>query len=410
LESPESAAAGVSAMMSAPAMTDEETWIAATPLPRDSTPGWRPYTAAATVGYVIYGLGTIGPYLRAQLGLSSAEVGLHSTAMATGLVVAGLAAGTVATRFGWRTTRAAALLLLAVAIVALAAAPELAVTLAASLVLGTGAGIVLGYANAELAEPGGSRSRLRLARANVWAIVAAFTAPLIVAVCVSAGVGWWVGLAPSLALLAVLAVDLDGARAVSEAGDGSAIGRLPTAFWLAWWFVVSVVALEFSIVVWGSTLIEQRTGVTTPVATLIGSLFLAGMFAGRLALSVGLGTGGDARRPIRIGLLAAGLGAVIAWVSTLAALSAVALFIAGCGVAILYPTGTAIALGASGGRLATAGARLTLASGVAILVAPFALGIVADLTGVVTGWALVPGLAAIALALVSTLPRGAGET
>ena len=55
-------------------------------------------------------------------------------------------------------------------------------------------------------------------------------------------------------------------------------------------------------------------------------------------------------------------------------MSGAALFVAGLGVAGLYPLGVAAALAAAPGRLTLAGTRLTLASGAAILVAPFALG------------------------------------
>jgi hypothetical protein len=36
---------------------------------------------------VVYGVGAVSPYLRTQLGLTDAEVGLHSSAMAIGLVL-----------------------------------------------------------------------------------------------------------------------------------------------------------------------------------------------------------------------------------------------------------------------------------------------------------------------------------
>jgi hypothetical protein len=330
--------------------------------------------------------------------------------MAGGLVLAGLLASAAARRIGWRTTRGLALAMLVLAVVGLATAPAIGVTLVASLALGAGSGTVLGHANATLAAPGGSRSRLQLARANVWAMVAAFVASVVLAVGVASGTGWWIGLAPALGLLAVIALDL---RSDATAGPGvsvTASGRLPRGFWLTWAYLVAAVALEFSIVVWASTLVEQRTGVSTPEGTLIGALFLAGMFVGRVGLSLGLGARDDPRRPVGLGLLLAILGAVATWLSTIPALSAGALFVAGCGVAILYPLGVAIAIGASGGRFAVAGIRLTLASGLAILAAPLVLGAVSDATGVITGWALVPGLAVVALALVPSLPREVGPS
>ena len=99
----------------------------------------------------------------------------------------------------------------------------------------------------------------------------------------------------------------------------------------------------------------------------------------------------------------------IAWVSTSAPLSGAALFIAGLGVAGLYPLGVAAALGAAPGRLTLAGTRLTLATGTAILVAPFALGVAADAAGVPVAWGLVVVLSLVALGLVAVLPAGIPE-
>jgi MFS family permease len=181
---------------------------------------------------------------------------------------------------------------------------------------------------------------------------------------------------------------------------------LPTGFWLAWVFLVSVIAIEFSIVFWGATLIQRQTGVATETATLLGALFLGGMFVGRLGQSMGLGTTGDIRRSAAIGIVLAGTGATIAWVSTSAPVSGAALFLAGLGVAGLYPLGVAAALAAAPGRLTLAGTRLTLASGTAILVAPLTLGAAADAVGVPVAWGLVVVLSLVALGLVTVLPAG----
>ena len=363
------------------------------------------YVAQAAIGYVIYGLGAAGPYLRAQLGLSDAEVGLHSTALAIGLVVAGTLAAGLGRRFAERAVRGAAIAAIAVALPILAAAPALLATLLAALLIGLGAGTLLGHVNSTLGAPGGRLARLRLGRANVWAMISAFVGPVIVAAGASVGPGWWIGLVPGLGLVGVIALDLQSHRPAAGAiGAGATVGGgLGRSYWLAWAFLVAAISVEFSIVFWGATLVERRTGVSIPEATAIGALFLGGMFAGRLGLSAGIGAGHDVRRNAATGLVLAGIGAGVAWVSTSAALSGVALFLAGVGVAILYPLGVAAALAAAPGRLALAGNRLTLASGLAILAAPLALGAFADVAGVIAGWGLVLGLVAVALVLVSGL-------
>lgn len=372
---------------------------------------WPSYAGLATTAYVIYVLGATGPYLRAQLGLSDAEVGLHSTALAIGLVLAGTLAADLGRRFGEPAVRGAAIATIAVALPILGAAPALPATLAAATLIGLGAGTLLGHINTTLGEPGGRLARLRLARANVWAMIAAFVGPVVVAAGASVGPGWWFGLVPALGLLGIVAVDLRSRRRVVAAGPARLDSEgLPRSYWLAWAFLVAAISVEFSFVFWGATLVERRAQVTIPEATAIGALFLGGMFVGRLGLSLGIGAGHDTRRNAAVGLVLAAVGASLVWVSTAAAVSGIALFIAGLGVATLYPLGVGAALAGAPGQLALAGNRLTLATGVAILVAPLALGAIADATGVVAGWGLVLGLVAVGFCLVLGLTRGPADT
>ena len=365
---------------------------------------WPSYAALAAVGYVIYGLGAVGPYLRERLGLSDAEVGLHSTALAVGLIAAGVAAAEVGRRFGERVARGAAVVCLVAAVVLIGAAPSIVATLAAAGLIGFGAGTLLGYANASLGASGGTVARRQLARGNVWAMVAAFAAPLALASAATSGIGWPGGLAPAVGLLAVVASELRfrprmPVTASRTAGDD----RLPGTFWRAWTYVVAVVAVEFSIVFWAATLVERRAGTSIPEATSIAALFLGGMFAGRLAMGYGLAAGHAPRSTARAALVVVGVGGLVAWVTTSPVVAAAGLFVAGLGVAGLYPLGVAAALATAPGRLALAGNRLTVASGLAILVAPLALGAIADVTGVVAGWGLVIALVAAAVVLATGL-------
>ena len=74
--------------------------------------------------------------------------------------------------------------------------------------------------------------------------------------------------------------------------------------------------------------------------------------------------------------------------------------VAGFGVGILYPPCAAIALAAAPGAPAAASSRLVLAAGLAILVAPLLLGVIADVSDIESAWLLVPG-ACIAVALLT---------
>ena len=99
------------------------------------------------------------------------------------------------------------------------------------------------------------------------------------------------------------------------------------------------------------------------------------------------------------------LGAGLVWVSTTPAVSALGLFLGGLGTAGLWPVGLTVAFTSSPGAHLEASARATLASGLAVLVAPSALGLASDAVGVVSAWLIIIALAAVALAVLAVTPR-----
>jgi len=186
---------------------------------------------------------------------------------------------------------------------------------------------------------------------------------------------------------------------------------LPARYWMIWLFLILAVSIEFSFVFWGSTMVARRAGVSSADATLLASLFVAGMFAGRAAIGRGLG----AQRGPR-GLLAGGLGVVmlgagLIWVAALPVLAGLGLFLGGLGTAGLWPIGISVALQSAPRAQFEASARATLASGFAVLIAPSALGLLADEVGVVSAWPVVMLAAAAGLLVVAvTPPPGDRET
>lgn len=390
---------------------------------------WFAYVGGATAGYFSYSIGAIAPYVGQQLGLSDAEIGLHSTATAVGLVIAGGFVAGLSARLGETRVRAAALIAALVGTPLLALAPSLAVTLLASLLIGFGLGTILGYVNAALGRPGGRQAQMRLARGGVAGILGAFAGPALVAAGAASGIGWWLGLVPALGLLAVLALEL---RLEPPIGPPRAAGspaasstpaaapttiRFPRAYWLAWVYCVGAVGIEFGVVYWAAPLVQREAGVPLPTATAVATLFICGMLVGRAAMGAGLGASERIRRSAWLGLFVAGVGATVTWVSTTTVVAGFGLLVAGIGTAILFPLGVAAALATVPAHPAAAGARLTMASGMAILIAPFVLGAIAQLAGVVAGWstilALVAVSAVLAVGLGSAAPnarRGAPNT
>ena len=135
-------------------------------------------------------------------------------------------------------------------------------------------------------------------------------------------------------------------------------------------------------------------------ATLTISAFIGGMIAGRAVMSLGVTGRIEGMRIIRGGLVLTFVAVLVVWWSGSWWLSAAAMAVSGFGVGILYPPAAAIALGAAPEAPAAASARLVLAAGLAILVAPLLLGVIAELTDIASAWLLVPA-ACVAVALLS---------
>jgi fucose permease len=92
---------------------------------------------------------------------------------------------------------------------------------------------------------------------------------------------------------------------------------------------------------------------------------------------------------------------MIYWLVPSSAGAVFGLAVTGAGVSLLYPLTLALGIGAAGGRTDAASARAAFAAGIAIALAPFALGGLADVSDLQVAYGIVPvllGLGAIALA------------
>ena len=371
---------------------------------------WRAYLDQVAVGYVVYLVGAVTAFLAVVLALTDGQAGLHSSALAAGMVAAGLVGERIDRLFGIRLVHVAALGLLGLAGALLAWAPAFAVTLLGAAAVGTGCGLILGHVNQTLTAGGGTLARVQLSRSTLLAMLSSVTVPLVIGLGVATGLGWQFAVVPSIVLVGI-AVAATVGRADRPIDHPTIQGRLPLAYWLRWLLVVLVVAVEFAVVFWGSSLVERRTGVSLADATLTISAYIGGMIVGRLALSTHEVSGREPIWLMRGGIALALVGTLLAWASGGYEASLLAMLIGGLGTGMLFPLGASITLAAAPGQAAIAAPRLVLASGVAILVAPLVLGVVADATGIMTAWLLIPAICAAALLLTLTLPaaRTGGE-
>ncbi len=368
---------------------------------------WVAFSYLAIWAYMLYGLGNATPYLRDDLRLTAFEAGLHASALAIGTLVAGVSADAVARWIGTSRLLDVAVAIMVAAVALIVVAPALPVSLFGAFLVGLGGGSLGTYVNVQLGRAEASESRKLMAQANAWAMVTAAAAPLAIGLAASVLHAWQVALLAAIVGLVVLTL-IRPRTTDPRASVRLPRSSLPGRYWMSWLFLVLAVSIEFSFVFWGSTMVARRTGMSSADATLLVSLFVAGMFLGRAAIGRGLGAVREPR-----GLLAGGLGVVLLgasmiWFSTVPVIAGLGLLLGGLGTAGLWPIGIAVALQVAPKAQFEASARATLASGFAVLIAPSALGLLADEVGVVSAWPVILLVAAAALVVAAVTPP-AGE-
>jgi hypothetical protein len=308
-----------------------------------------------------------------------------------------------------RLSHRLAYVVLVIASVCIVTAPALVVTLVGAGLAGLGAGMLLAHLNRTLTRGGGTLARVRMSRSALVAMVATLSVPLAIGIGENSGLGWQVAFVVAIGLVAV-GLWASRYRNAVQARVTTGAGRLTGAYWLAWWLVVIGVSVEFSLVFWASTFVERQVGISLADATLVAVGFYAGMATSRIAVSFHVVSRRDPITLMRLGLVIALAGALLAWATNSLVPAAVGIYLGGVGTGFQYPLGVSVALSLVPGLQDLGSARLILASGVAILIAPFVLGVAADATGVSFAWLLIPTLCAAGLLLSVWVDRARRST
>jgi fucose permease len=139
------------------------------------------------------------------------------------------------------------------------------------------------------------------------------------------------------------------------------------------------VALEMTVLLWSPAYLEQVAGLPrTAAVTTAAAAFPAATLLGRSAGSVLVQRVAPAiLYPAMLCLIVPGFLAF--WGGFPAPIAVFGLFLAGLAIAVLYPLSLSFAVGAAGAAGNAASARSGHAAGTAVLTAPIALGVTADL-------------------------------
>ena len=368
------------------------------------------YLQLAIYGYFLYSFTPSVTLLRDDEHTSRAISGLHGTGLAVGAMLTAALAPRLIRRFGRARMMWVALAILSLSVVVFVSCDVVAVTIGGAVLAGFGGTMVLNISVAVLtAHHAGAAGGTAVTQANGLGSACGIVAPLLVGGAVSIGVGWRAGVLVTVVFAAVVAAvfarrvrpdDIPEAP-VEPHPDGT---RLSREYWRACFVIVMTNAIEFSMTIWSSDVLNHHDGLSKGTAATGVTAIVTGMTIGRFAsgrLTLRYRT--DTLLLFVFGIFIVGFG--IFWVSANPVLAFAGLFIVGLGISLQYPLAITRAVGFSDGRPDLATAYAALGGGFAVGAAPFGLGALADHVGSHTAMTVVPVFVLLAAAGVATTRR-----
>jgi predicted MFS family arabinose efflux permease len=358
---------------------------------------WLAYLMLAYFGYLEATLGPLMPFLRSELHLSYTVSGLHLSAFAFGMVLAG-SIGDYLVRFWGRTWvfwgGGAGM---AVGALLFTLGHHAALTIASALIMGLPGTLVMIMVQATLSDRHGERRAIALTESNVAASISAGLAPLLVGSLQRVGVGWRSALLLGAIGWGALLLGFWREPIPKNAGDPQPTARslrpasrkLPAVYWAYWLVIFLGVSVEWCVIFWGADFLETNVGLRKVDASTLISVFFVAMVIGRttgsrLSRSVPIRT----LHPIAVAIALAGFFPF--WLGPAAPINVAGLFLAGLGIANIFPLTLSAASGSVLPHQAdVASSRITLAAGMATLITPQILGALADETGIKNAYSVV---------------------
>lgn len=319
------------------------------------------------VGFYVASIGVVLVVLAGDLGLPVEQLAWFGSTFGYGLLVVALA-GPMLLRLGAGRVLALAAALLGAGSLLLAIASAAALAYTGAVLQGLGAAGIVLVAPRLLHGP---TAEAKLTVVNAAGSVAGISAPLLLGGAVRLGVSGRLPLLLITACMVVLVVaslrigPVDAAPVVMASEREPLVRSLALRRWLA---LVCAVSVEFSFVVWGVARLTG-TGLEAGWAAVVAASFQVGMALGRV-----VGSRLIARFPmVLIGTSLGAVGTLLVVLSGSWPLVGLGQFLAGLGIATLYPITLARLMGTPGLRPELGASLGALGSGTAITLAPTAL-------------------------------------
>jgi cyanate permease len=324
------------------------------------------------VGYLLNGLGAILQPLERQLGVSQAWVSVYPALFAIGLLVVGLVGDPLTRLLGRDLALRCAMVLMSAGVIAICL-PQREVSIIGAAVAGAGSALLIQIVPTALAAAHPAAAPIAIGEANALSSVASVAAPLAVAAALATGLGWELGYLAAVPFLLAAVVLLRPSRRSGSAGT-TALADDPRGGFLGRWLdVLLSVSVEFCMVFWSATALQNWTGLDQSAGIALSSTFLVGMAIGRTVSSRVLRHLRTDRNALVAACTTALVGFALFWSASPPALAVTGLLVTGLGIALLYPITVARAIASRPASPDRAAARCALASGLAVGGAPLLL-------------------------------------
>ncbi|MEE4622255.1 MFS transporter [Pseudomonas alliivorans] len=341
-------------------------------------------------------LGPLMPFLRAEFSLDLRWTGLHFAAYALGLVLIGVPYRWLERKPPVIGTGRIAIGSIVVASGFFAMAAGLPMTLPGSVVLGFSGGLVMAVGQAMLGRRYGEQAAAKLVEAHIVAGLCVLGGALLVGAATAVGLSWRAApLLISAWALLMFCVPSDIHRTEARttpatASTGAPADALPaprlTRLSL-WALVILGISAEWGVGFWGAEYMKTHVQTSASVAATLMSLYFAGTVCGRLASSFAL------RRLSPLSLLTTVIFSAIATLLVLSLIqglagTAVFTFVLGACLGNFFPLILGSAMRVAPHASSALSTQASQAVGVALLLAPFLLGLLSERIGVEAAFSL----------------------
>jgi fucose permease len=240
--------------------------------------------------------------------------------------------------------------------------------------------LLLVMIQATLSDHHGIFRATALTEANMLAMLCAGLSPLMVGLWARTAVGWRGALLTAVLALGWIALFNRSVPIPSQTSSferRAAAKRLPASFWAVWLALIMSVAMEWCMVAWSADFLTGAVGLPATDAAMLVSVFFIGALLGRFANSRWT-LHASPRTLLLAMLVVVAIGFPVFWLARTPPVAVMGLGVVGFGVGALFPLGLSMALTIAADHADAASGWVSTAAGLAILIAPFTLGALAD--------------------------------